>query len=35
MNDKDKRYVKRLIYYCDRLEDHIEFFGDDREIFFN
>ena len=33
MDSKDIRYVKRLIYYCNRLEEHVEFFGDDKDVF--
>ncbi len=33
MKDDDRKNVKRLIHYCNRLEHHIEFFGDDKDIF--
>jgi hypothetical protein len=31
MNEKDKMTVKTIIDYCDRLQDHILFFGDSKE----
>ena len=33
MNDKDKRAVERIIHYCDKINRHIEYFGDDEELF--
>lgn len=33
MNDKDKRYLQRILYYCDRLNNHVKTFGNDQELF--
>lgn len=33
MNDKDRKAVERIIYYCDKINRHIEYFGDDKELF--
>ena len=33
MNEKDKHTVESIIFYCDRMEDHVNRFGDDKEIF--
>jgi len=30
MNDKDKKTVERIIYYCNRLQEHILFFGNSK-----
>ena len=33
MNDKDEKTILRIIYYCDKIDSHIDYFGDDRELF--
>lgn len=33
MNDSDKKHLQRIIYYCNRLDNHIKAFGDDKDIF--
>lgn len=33
MNDKDKKIINRIIYYSNRLDDHIQFFGNNKDIF--
>lgn len=34
MKDTDKKSIERLIYYCDRLQEHVSYFGNSREEFF-
>ena len=34
MNDKDRKSVERLIYYCNRLEEHVLYFGNSQEEFY-
>ena len=34
MNDKDRKSVERLIYYCNRLEEHVSYFGNSQEEFY-
>lgn len=31
MNEKDKHTIESIIYYCDRMEDHTKYFGDNIE----
>lgn len=33
MRDKEKRAIERILKYCDRIEQAINRFGDDREIY--
>ena len=33
MNEKDKRWVKAIIDYCNRIEDYLNRFDDDKEIY--
>ncbi len=33
MNDNDKKTILRIIHYCDKIDSHIDYFGDDRELF--
>lgn len=33
MNDEDRKCLKRILYYCDRLNNHVETFGNNNEIF--
>ena len=33
MNEKDKKTILRIIYYCDKIDSHIAYFGDDKELF--
>lgn len=33
MNDKDRKTILRVLYYCDKIDSHINYFGDDKEIF--
>ena len=30
MNDNDKRTLERILYYCDRLQEHILAFGNSK-----
>ena len=31
MKDNDKRVIERLIYYCNRLHEHVSVFGNSKE----
>lgn len=31
MKDKDKLIIKQLINYCDRINQHLEYFGNNRD----
>ena len=33
MRDKEKRAIERILKYCDRIEEAINRFGDNREIY--
>lgn len=33
MNEKDKRWAKTIIDYCNRIEDYLNRFDDDKEIY--
>ena len=33
MNDNDEKTILRIIHYCDKIDSHIDYFGDDRELF--
>ena len=33
MNDDEKYELNLILHYCNKIESHIEYFGDDREIF--
>lgn len=33
MNVNDKKTILRIIHYCDKIDSHIDYFGDDRELF--
>ena len=33
MNDNDKHELELILYYCNKIESHIEYFGDDKETF--
>ena len=33
MNEKDRRTVENIIYYCDRLNEHIDACNDNKEIY--
>ena len=33
MNDNDEKTILRIIYYCDKIDSHIDYFGDDMELF--
>ena len=35
MNEKDKQTVKSIIFYCNRIEEHINYFGDLKENYLN
>ena len=28
MNDKDEKTILRIIHYCDKIDSHIDYFGD-------
>ena len=32
MNDKDEKTILRIIHYCDKIDSHIDYFGDDRVL---
>lgn len=34
MNEKDKRIVKSIIEYCDRMNEHVTYFGNDKDDYF-
>ena len=29
MNDKDRKKLEHLLYHCNRMQSHVEYFGDD------
>ncbi len=31
MNDNDKKAIEKIIYYCDRLHEHVLAFGNSKE----
>ena len=33
MKDEDKRAIDMILHYCDKIDSHIEYFGDDKELF--
>ena len=33
MNDKDRKAIGMIIYYCDKIDSHIDYFGDDKALF--
>ena len=33
MKDEDKRAIEMILHYCDKIDSHIEYFGDDKELF--
>ena len=33
MNDKDKRWAETIIDYCNRIDDYLSRFDDDKEIY--
>lgn len=35
MNETDRKSIERIIYYCNRLQEHVLYFGNSREEFFN
>lgn len=35
MNDKDRNNLKLLLMHCQLLESHVEYFGDDVEVYMN
>ncbi|SFL47667.1 hypothetical protein SAMN02910297_00992 [Methanobrevibacter olleyae] len=33
MNEKDKKTVESIIFYCNRMQAHVDRFGDDKGIY--
>jgi len=33
MNEKDRKAILRIIHYCDKIDSHIDYFGDDEGLF--
>lgn len=33
MREDDKRAIEMILHYCDKIDRHIEYFGDDKELF--
>lgn len=33
MGEEDKRAIEMILHYCDKIDSHIEYFGDDKELF--
>ena len=31
--EEDKRAIEMILHYCDKIDSHIEYFGDDKELF--
>lgn len=33
MKKADRKAIEKILYYCDKIERHIEYFGDDESLF--